>query len=86
MWWLVRDEVTAPNAPKGALAMLVRAKVTAPNAPKNTPDSSIGLELGVLNHYIETGIPPLEVKRKIELDQFRYRLSHSPLTSLTFCM
>ena len=35
---------------------------------------------------IETGIPPLEVTRKLQLAQFRYRLSHSPSTSLTFRM
>ena len=34
--------------------------------------------------FIETGIPPLEITRKLQLAQFRYRLSHSPSTSLTF--
>ena len=42
-----------------------------------------GHETAVL---IETGIPPLEITRKLQLAQFRYRLSHSKPTSLSFRM
>ena len=59
-----------------------KLQVTLNQSLKATLRTS-GHETAVL---IETGIPPLEVTRKLQLAQFRYRLSHFPLTSLTFCM
>jgi hypothetical protein len=59
-----------------------KLQVTLNQSLKATLRTS-GHETAVL---IETGIPPLEITRKLQLAQFRYTLSHSLSTSLTFRM